>query len=216
MTDKNDILNQAIVDTIHEPLLVMDESLKIVVASKSFFSSFHVTPSETIGRPIQSLGNGQWNIPILDKLLLDVLNKHEIVEGFEVSHEFDGIGKRVMKLNARKVFYTDNNISQILLVIEDITEQIRLGEEKREFQIAKERLDVLHATMRTVADIVNNALNSYQYIKLKIKKSEDIDPVLLEKIGEKIQEASGKLKKLGDMMTTPEKDSSGGKVIDYE
>ena len=126
-------LEEAIVDTVREPLIVLDEALRVVVASRSFYRAFEVTPQETEGRSLYELGNGQWNIPALRELLDEIIPQHTTIEEFEVEHDFPTIGRRTMLLNARKVFYEGNNSTSLLVAIEDVTERRALEREKDEF-----------------------------------------------------------------------------------
>ena len=116
-------LAQAIVDTVREPLLVLDKDLRVVAASRSFYLTFQVNRAETQGRLLYSLGDGQWDIPALRALLEKIVPDRDVMEAYEVEHEFPEIGQRVMLLNARKVFYEGNNHTTILLAIEDVTER---------------------------------------------------------------------------------------------
>jgi chemotaxis protein methyltransferase CheR len=104
-------------DTAREPFLILDPDLRIVGANESFYKNFKVTKEETEGKLIYDLGNGQWNIPELKKLLEEILPEKKVFNDFEVSHEFPEIGLRTMLLNARQLDHT----KQILLAIEDIT-----------------------------------------------------------------------------------------------
>ena len=106
-------LEEAIVDTVREPLIVLDDALRVVVASRSFYRAFEVTPQETEGRTLYELGNGQWNIPALRKLLDEIIPHHTTIEEYEVEHDFPTIGRRTMLLNARKVFYEGNNSTSL-------------------------------------------------------------------------------------------------------
>ena len=106
-------LEEAIVDTVREPLIVLDDALRVVVASRSFYRAFAVTPAETEGRLLYELGNGQWDIPSLRQLLLDVIPQHTTVEEFEIDHDFASIGRRTMLLNARKIFYEGNGATSL-------------------------------------------------------------------------------------------------------
>jgi hypothetical protein len=90
-------------------------------ANQSFYDTFKVDPAETEGRMVYDLGNRQWNIPELRRLLGEVLPDNEFLENFEVEHEFETIGRRIMLLNARRV----DHLQLILLAIEDITERRR-------------------------------------------------------------------------------------------
>src|SRR4051794_15039511 len=98
-------LAQAIVDTVREPLLVLDEDLRVVSASRSFYLTFQVSPAETQDRLVYDLGDGQWDIPALRNLLEKIVPEKAVLDGYEVEHEFPTIGRRIMLLNARKVFY---------------------------------------------------------------------------------------------------------------
>jgi chemotaxis protein methyltransferase CheR len=133
-------LEEAIVDTVREPLVVLDDALRVVVASRSFYRAFQATPPETEGRPLYELGNGQWNIPALRELLAQVIPHHTTIEEFEVEHDFPGIGPRTMLLNARKVFYEGNNSTSLLVAIEDVTERRSLEREKDELLRQKDLL----------------------------------------------------------------------------
>lgn len=113
-----------IVTTVREPLLVLDSYLKVHSANRSFYETFQVTPAETEGRYLYSLGDGQWDIPALKTLLEDLLPAHPSFEDFEVSHDFERIGAKTMLLNARR-FAPNGNFNLILLAIEDVTERRR-------------------------------------------------------------------------------------------
>jgi chemotaxis protein methyltransferase CheR len=117
----NRALAQAIVDTIREPLLVLDKDLRVVAASRSFFQTFRMNRQDVQGQPVYALGNGQWDIPELRLLLEGILPQHMIMEDYEVEQEFSMIGRRTMMLNARTVFYEKNDQALILLAIEDVT-----------------------------------------------------------------------------------------------
>ena len=130
-------LAEAIVDAIREPLLVLDPDLRVIAASRSFYRTFAVTPRKTEGQLLFELGDGQWNIPGLRTLLEDIIPKRRTVEAYEVEHEFPSIGRRVMLLNARRVFDEDGSASAILLAIEDVTRRREADREKDELLQAK-------------------------------------------------------------------------------
>ena len=117
---------ESIVETVREPVLVLDADLKIISANRNFYRTFKVTPDKTIGYFIYELGNKQWDIPLLRELLEDVLPKKETFDDFEVAHDFQDIGHKVMLLNARQIYRKDIDVKMILLAIEDITERKRL------------------------------------------------------------------------------------------
>jgi len=120
--DTGKTIRQVIVDTIREPLIVMDRSLRVLYASRNFYETFELTPEETEGEQIYSLDNAQWDISGLRHLLTDVLEKHEKIESFDIDHIFPRIGRRVMMLNARRIIDGDDNIEAIILAIENITD----------------------------------------------------------------------------------------------
>lgn len=114
---------RSIVDTIREPLLVLDEDLRVISAGRSFYRTFRVTPDETEGEFLYDLGNGQWDIPALRTLLEDMLPHQTEFHDFEVIHDFPHLGIRTLLLNARKIFRPGNGSRQILLSLEDVTER---------------------------------------------------------------------------------------------
>ena len=132
-------LAEAIVDTVREPLVVLDRDLR-VIPSRSFYQTFAVEPRNTQGRKLYLLGDGQWNIPALRNVLEEVIPKHRIVEAYEVEHEFPTIGRRIMLLNARQVFDEDGSATALLLAIEDVTERRDTEREKDELLRQKEIL----------------------------------------------------------------------------
>jgi PAS domain S-box-containing protein len=116
-------LAQAIVDTIRDPLLVLDQQLRVVVANRAFHQTFRMTRQDIQGRPIYGLGDGQWDIPELRLLLKDVAPHHTVMEAYEVEQDFPAIGRRTMLLNAREVYNQRNARRLILLAIEDVTDR---------------------------------------------------------------------------------------------
>jgi chemotaxis protein methyltransferase CheR len=133
-------LAQGIVDTVREPVLVLDKDLRVITASRSFYSGFKVSANETQGRLLYALGDGQWDIPKLRVLLEKIIPEKGVMEGYEVEHEFPGLGRRTMCLNARQVFYEGGTNTTILLGMEDITDRRDLEREKDELLRQKEVL----------------------------------------------------------------------------
>jgi len=125
-------LAHAIVDTVREPLIVLDQDLRVVAASRSFYLKFKVDPDDTEGKLLYELGAGEWDIPKLRLLLGKIIPEHGAMEGYVVEHEFSDLGIRTLCLNARKVFYEVDSHTNILLGIEDITERRVLEGEKEE------------------------------------------------------------------------------------
>src|ERR1051326_3198927 len=121
---------QNIVDTVREPLLMLDTTLRVQSANRAFYQTFHVSPEETENHLIYELGNGQWDIPDLRTLLEDVVPKSSVFNDFELEHTFPAIGRRVMLLNARKL-QAGNHGELLVLAMEDVTERKRAAEQQR-------------------------------------------------------------------------------------
>jgi two-component sensor histidine kinase len=153
---------QAIVDTVREPFLVLDKDLRVLAASRSFCAAFRVSPAETLGRLLYTLGHGQWDIPKLHLLLEKIVPERGVMEGYEVEHEFPGIGQRTMLLNAREVFYEGGTHTTILLGIEDVTAQRVLEREKDELSRQKDIL--LEQRVMLGREFDHRLLNSLQMI----------------------------------------------------
>jgi PAS domain S-box-containing protein len=125
-----DIQNYAqnIVDTVREPLLILDATLRVRSANRAFYQTFHVSPGETEGRLIYELGNGQWDIPDLRRLLEEIVPKSSVFDDFELEHTFPIIGRRVMLLNARKL-QAGHHGELLVLAMEDVTAR-KMAEEE--------------------------------------------------------------------------------------
>ncbi len=116
---------QNIVDTVREPLLILDAALRVRSANRAFYQAFHVSPEETEGRLIYELGNGQWDIPALRTLLEDIIPQSSVFNGYELEHDFPSIGRRSMLLNARRL-RAGNHTELLVLALEDVTERRRV------------------------------------------------------------------------------------------
>jgi PAS domain S-box-containing protein len=131
LTQQRDYL-QSIVDTVRDPMLVLDKDLRVVSANRAFHLTFGVSPKATEGVLVYELGSGQWDIPPLRRLLEDILPHNSTFDDFEVEHEFPGIGRKNMLLNARKLYRPGNHTEMLLLAIEDVTEERAAQEKLRE------------------------------------------------------------------------------------
>jgi two-component sensor histidine kinase len=163
-------LAQAIVDTVREPLLVLDRELSVVVASRSFYSRFQMLREDVEGRAVYMLGDGQWDIPELRILLEQVLPQHSVMEGYQVEHDFAGSGHRIMLLNARSVFFESSAERLILLAMEDVT-QWRAAE-----KLANERLEQSKILLQEMQHRVANSLQiiaSILMLKARTVQSEE-------------------------------------------
>ena len=124
---------EAIVETVREPLIILDGHLKIKTANKAFFDAFKVSKKETYNKKIFDLGNGQWDIPKLKNLLKEILPRDSHFENFEVTHTFDDIGTRTMILNARRIVLEGHKTELVLVAIEDITHKKMIDKHKDDF-----------------------------------------------------------------------------------
>jgi two-component sensor histidine kinase len=160
-------LAHAIVDTVREPFVVLDEDLRVIAASRSFYRTFTVNPGNTQGKLLYELGGGQWNIPELRTLLGKILPEQGTMEDCEVEHDFPDIGRRTMLLNARKVFYEEGSRANILLGIEDVTGQRFLEREKDELLRQKDVLlgEIQHRignSLQIIANIIMSKMKTVQ------------------------------------------------------
>jgi PAS domain S-box-containing protein len=164
-------LAEAIVDTVREPLIVLDRDLRVIAASRSFYRTFGEDPGTTEGRMLFELGDGQWDIPALRSVLEDIIPRHRTLEAFEVEHEFPNIGRRVMLLNAREVFDEEGSLSSLLLAIEDVTQRRDMEREKDELLRQKEVL--LQEMQHRVANSLQ-IIASILLLKARTVQSEEI------------------------------------------
>lgn len=168
--DERRTLAQAIVDTIRDPLLVLDEDLHVVTANRSFYFTFRMNHQDVQGRPVYALGDGQWNVPALRVLLENIATRQAVMEAYEVEQDFPGLGRRTMLLNARKLFYEDNYHTTILLSIEDITERRATEQELKGLLHQKEVL--LQEMQHRVANSLQ-IIASILLIKARTVRSEE-------------------------------------------
>ncbi len=122
---------EAIVETVREPLVILNQNLQVLKANKTFYTTFQTAQEETENRLIYDLGNGQWNIPKLRELLENILPAHATFRDFEVTHDFERVGRKVMLLNASEIYNPNAQARTILLAIEDATERKQAEEALR-------------------------------------------------------------------------------------
>jgi len=148
-------LAHAMVDTMRDALLVLDGKLNVVAASRSYYAKFKTAADVTIGRKIYELGKGEWNNPHLRELLEKIVPEHGVMDHFELEQSFHDLGDRVMLLNARKVFYPQDDNSTLLLAIEDITDRRNA---ERQLKALNDQRDTL------LAEMSHRVANSLQII----------------------------------------------------
>ncbi|ACP26811.1 putative sensor histidine protein kinase [Sinorhizobium fredii NGR234] len=152
----------AIVETIPEPFVVLDDKLGVIMASRSFYRSFKVDPAETLNRPIYELGNGQWDIPALRLLLGKVVGERTPMENFEVEHDFPNVGQKIMLLSARSVLFDGKTNSTVLLGFVDVTARRLAEREKEELHAQTEEL--LRQKNVLLQELQHRVANSLQII----------------------------------------------------
>jgi two-component sensor histidine kinase len=155
-------LAQIVMETVREPLLVLDNRLTILVASCSFHKSFQISPKDIPNASLFALDDGAWDIPELHDLLERSLVDQTVVEGFQVAREFPRIGPRIFLLHARKVLGTDDGHALILLGFEDITDRRLIEVEKEILQLRTD--DLLQQKEMLLAEMQHRIVNSLQII----------------------------------------------------
>lgn len=153
-------LAAGIVETVREPLLVLDADLRVRTANRSFYRTFGASPRQTEGRFLYELGNRQWDVPRLRELLEDILPHDRVLTDFVVDHEFAGLGRRLMVLNARRLVLDGGRAGLVLLAVEDATDRLAAGHAlevsearyRRLFETAQDGILILDAGSRRVFD----------------------------------------------------------------
>jgi two-component sensor histidine kinase len=155
-------LAQAIVDTVREPLLVLGPDLRVIAASRSFFLNFRTDSKDILGQKLFDIFQGQLDVPSLYPLLKKIVPDHTVLEGFEVSVSIPGIGQRTFVLNARKVFYPEDNNLTLLIAFEDVTERRARDDERADLLRRTEEL--LQQKEMLLKEIQHRVANSLQII----------------------------------------------------
>ena len=127
---------KTVVEVVRHPVLILDKDFRVMAANEPFYRTFQVIPKDTEGKVVYELGNGQWDIPALRKLLENILPQNTFFNGFEVAHKFPFIGHKTMILNARQIysrFPKEDPSSKvfppiILLAMEDITDMMMVAD----------------------------------------------------------------------------------------
>ncbi|MGC2659382.1 MAG: chemotaxis protein CheB [Bryobacteraceae bacterium] len=158
---------EGMIETVREPLLVLDADLRVQRATRAFFDAFLVAREETEGRFLYDLGNGQWNRPRLRELIGAALFRSEPFHDYEVEHEFPHIGRRLMRLNGRRIPFPHSHHNMLLLSIEDVTERREIAEIRfqRLFETAKDGITVIDLDTQTVQDVNQQFLDLTGYAR---------------------------------------------------
>ena len=146
--------NEAILSTVHEPVLILDKNIKIKSANKSFCKTFHVNEEECIGKSLYKLGNNQWDIKKLRELIEEIVTKNKNFHDFEVEHVFPVIGKKIMLLNAHRIIQARENEELIVLTIIDITDVRNLAIELqiKEKKVLEVQLEMGKKAIKSIED----------------------------------------------------------------
>ena len=156
---------ESIVETVREPLIVLNSDLKILTANRSFYETFKVTPEETIGNFIYDVGNRQWDIIGLRVLFEEILPHDTVINGYEVEHDFPGIGRKTILLNARQIFRKKISSRIILLAFEDITDRKRA---EAALIVKRQAIEDLNRTLeKRIASAVDELLQKNQMLILQ-------------------------------------------------
>jgi two-component sensor histidine kinase len=155
-------LAQIIVDTVREPVLVLDDKLKILFASGSFHRAFQIGPETARNQQLFALDDGAWDTPALRIPLERTVAGHSAVDGLEVAHEFPRVGSRILLLHARKAIHEGIDPATIVLAFEDITER-RAIEQKKEL-LQRQTDDLLQQKETLLAEMQHRVVNSLQII----------------------------------------------------
>lgn len=155
-------LAMAIVDTIPEPFLVLNQDLRVLAASRCFYEVFEIEPADTRGRLLYSVGDGAWDIPVLRGLLERIIPEKGELVGFEVEHDFPNVGIKILLLNARLVAFSRASPPTILLAFRDITARRAIELEKD--ALLKHTEDLLDQQKMLLAEMQHRVANSLQII----------------------------------------------------
>lgn len=182
----NDLLQEsyefaeAIVSTMHEPMLVLDKGLRVKSANKAFYNKFNVTKEQTESVLLYDLGNGQWNIPALRNLLEDIIPQNAKFYNYEVKHTFLDLGEKIMSLNASRIIQKTHREQLILLIISDITEV-------RQLVVEKELIE---------KELLNREIKDRKEEKLKLQKAVNERTLALKKANESLEEKNTELENM--------------------
>jgi len=212
---------QNIVDTVREPLLMLDPTLRVRSANRAFYQTFQVSPPETDDRLIYELGNGQWDIPALRTLLEDIIPQRSVFNDFELEHTFPVIGRRVMLLNARQL-HAGIDTELLVLAMEDVTERRRIHDLEMRFtqelqesyrrlqELEKMRDDLTHMIVHDLRTPLTSVIAGMQTLEVV----GELDGFQREMVGIAIGGGETLLGMINDLLDV-EKMESGLMQLDY-
>jgi two-component system, chemotaxis family, CheB/CheR fusion protein len=161
---------EAMIDTVRQPLVVLDTDMRVQRVTGAFCETFQVSREETVGRQLFDLGNGQWNKPRLRELLGNALFRDTPFQDFEVEHDFPHLGRRTMRLNARRIPKHQTDSKVVLLSIEDVTERLERAEiqYRRIFETAKDGILTFDAETGAITDVNQHMLDMMGYSREEV------------------------------------------------
>ncbi len=228
--------SEAVSETMHEPMLILDTRLRIKSANTAFYKKFHIQKAVTEGRLLYELGDHQWNIPSLRKQLENIIQKNGHLYDYEISHEFPEIGKKIMLLNARKIVQKTQNEQLILLTFIDITERAkkRMLEKQELEDIISERTKALEESHKSLAakniflEKMNKELETFTFLSSHdlqepLRKIKMLATCLLDEENKRLSNSGqGYLKRMQDIVIRMQSliqdllTYANAKKIDYE
>jgi len=183
---------EALVETVREPLVVLDSDLRIKRATSSFYETFQVTREETEGRFLYDLGNGQWNVPRLRELLGDALFRNTPFQELEIWHDFPVLGTRTMRINGRRIPLGEGEPRLVLMAIEDVTERKEAAEVqyRRLFETAKDGIIVVDARNDAVKDLNPHFIEMTGFSRERVvgKRIVELEPFSAMRVDELMKE----------------------------
>ncbi|MEP6948556.1 MAG: histidine kinase dimerization/phospho-acceptor domain-containing protein [Ginsengibacter sp.] len=198
---------RAIVNTVREPLVVLYPKLTISSVNKAFYNIFKTDIKDTVGKHLYEIGNGQFDIPLLKKLLEETLSKRNTLNDFEIENNFEAIGHKIMLLNARKLNITGNDDQMILLAIEDITGRRSLEknvqeakntviEQKHLLALAQQKVDFVTITSHDLKTPITCIKAYTQLLETELATQDTNTKVLLTKMQGQIEKLTHLLNNL--------------------
>lgn len=211
----NAISADDIVETIPTSVLVLDRDLRVQLANRAICRTFGVTVEDTLGRRLFELGKDQWDIPALREVLGTIIPDDQVVEGYEVEHDFPGIGRKVMLLNARKVYRPGNGTERLLLAIEDVTEAREAQRERdRTWELAQNVADTIRDPLLIVEGDMRVITASRAFLELFDVPSKAV-------VGHKLHDLSQGQRRIGKLQAllarvVPDEEAFDGFEIEDE
>ncbi|MHA1274085.1 MAG: PAS domain-containing protein [Promethearchaeota archaeon] len=215
---------ESIVETIREPLIVLDDKFRVISANKSFYNKFKLPKEEVENKIIYNIGEGLFDFPKLRSLLEDIIPKNTKFEDFEIEQIFKGIGKRILLVNARRLYYEDRKTRKILMAIEDITERKeameKLKKSEKLYRDAYNRAEFYKDIFtHDINNILQNILFSSQLILNQIQKYPSINELIgesLKIIDEQVKRGSKLIENVRKLSAINESDLKLVEINAYE